>query len=65
MSPLVTFTYRIIVGNVCSDAAICVILGTGNMHRKVRTVTQVWCNTESGAGLAENLVMQDFSVKRV
>jgi hypothetical protein len=48
-----------------SKEAVCVILGTGNMHRKVHTVTPVWCDNESGVGLAENFMMQDFSVKRV
>jgi len=65
MSTLKTFTYRIIVGNTSSEEAFCVILGTGKMNRKVYTVTPVWCSTESGVGLAENLMMQDFSVKRV
>jgi hypothetical protein len=63
MSNLEAFTYRIIAGNVSSEEAFCVILGTGNMHRKVHTVTPVWCNTESGEVLAENLMMQDFNVK--
>jgi hypothetical protein len=57
--------YRIINGNMSREEAFCVILGTGNMHRKVYTVTPVWCNTESGVGLAENPMMEDFSVKRV
>jgi hypothetical protein len=65
MSTLQFLTYRIIVGNISSEEAFCVILGTGNMHRKVHTLTPVWCNTESGVGLTENLMMQDFSVKRV
>jgi hypothetical protein len=65
MSTLETFTYRIIVGNKSSEEKFCVILGTGNICRKVHTVTPVWCNSESAMGLAENLMMQDFSVKRV
>jgi hypothetical protein len=65
MSTLETSTYRIIVRNMSSVEAFCVVLGTDNMHMKVHTVTSVWCNTESGVGLAENLMMQDFSVKRV
>ena len=65
MSTLQFLTYRIIVGNFSIKEAFYVILGTGNIHRKVHTVTPVWCNTESGVGLAENLMMQDFSGKRV
>jgi len=65
MSALEFLTYGIIVGNMSSEEAFCVILGIGNMHKKVHTVTPVWCNTDSCVGLAENLMMQDFSVKRV
>jgi hypothetical protein len=61
---LETFAYRIIVGKVSSEETFCVILGTGKIHRQVHAVTPVWCNTESGLGLAENLMMQEFSVKK-
>jgi len=63
MSTLQFLTYRIIVGNLPREEAFCV--RTGNIHRKVHTLTPVWCNTKSGVGLAENLMMQDFRVKKV
>jgi hypothetical protein len=65
MSTLQFLTYRIIVGNLPREEAFCVSLGTGNIHRKVHTLSPVWCNTESGVGMAENLMMQDFRVKKV